>query len=121
MNITFTLNQTEAFALSESRYFEIYDLMRSYCGIQVGVMWDTDQLALSLHTMLVLTEDNEGQPCWYIRGTRFDSGLVWSAIEVHRLMLNVKLALAFVKEGGSVSLLSKEVKTLKRALQFVEW
>lgn len=122
MNISFTLNQAEALALSESRYNEIYFLMRSYTGLEVGVFADADWLNAALHTQLSSYIEDNGIECWHIRGQSFDRHTVMHCISVRKALVSVKVYLGFVKNhNGSVSELAKAVKELKKLLSNVEW
>lgn len=121
MNISFTLNQAEALASSEVRYYDFYYVMRSYAGVLVGELYSPEQLSAALTDTLFLQKDVDGTEFYTIRGVRYDALHLHHAISVHSSLMSLKVALQFVKEGGSVSVLSRCVKALKQDLSTFEW
>lgn len=126
MKISFTLNQLEKYALSESRYWEIYGLVREYLGIPEGVAFTTGQLISSIFADRDITVySKEGLSGNYIsiRGTEFGSADVSAAIMVHVKMdaLKASLSAIHLQEEDGFRSVRKARREFVSALDQVEW
>lgn len=126
MKVSFTLNQLEKYARSESCYWKIYDLVRDYIGVPEGIAFTTEQLIRSIFAGRDFTVySKEGLPGNYISicGTEFGSAEASTAIVVHVKMDALKASLSAVhlqKEDGFRSV-RKARREFVSSLDQVEW
>jgi len=150
MRILFTFSEMEAFALAQSRYSQIYDLVRSYCDVAQGVYFGPTALervlredgvpftqwAVMLNDDGIVTDDverysdlSESQQkasvawtYWSIRSEHYPCEIYFHAIAVEKAKTVVQLTLNKVKTGkAQVSSLAKAKKALIELLLEIEW
>lgn len=150
MRILFTFSEMEAFALAQSRYSQIYDLVRSYCGIEPGTHFGPvslervlredgvpfTQWAVMLDEYGVVTDDVErfrdlsktqqeeqvAWTYWSIRSEHYPCEIYFHAIQVEYAKNQVQRKLVKVKAGEArVSELAKAKRVLIDLLLEIEW
>lgn len=129
MIISFTLNQTEAFALSESRFNEAYTFARKFFRFSTGEFAQPScvPIMVNLHSQVRNWTEDDGNTMIVadyetLESFTFEKSMVLHAYEVHMLMLEVKLALNRLHLGEMAHKdVYRKVKDLKAALQHVEW
>jgi hypothetical protein len=147
MRLNFSFNEMEAFALALSRYDEIYDLVRDFRGLKVGVyadskwlrnqlsedgnpflrqaqMTDPEGILLDEYELIRDLTDfsNVGRVFWSIRGQEFDCNMIYHAIAVEEATLQLKIALQKVHQGvDQVKTLAKARANLVQLLLEIEW
>jgi len=132
MRISFTLSQADAFAQSEVRYHQCYDLCRSYAGIPVGTFWGPKDLYAFLSESGMLTEytrSDDDERRVSIRGNEFVLKDIYLAINTRLAMDSVKIQLQEVKNQSALKLpmgrrikdLNGSMNTLRSLLSSFEW
>lgn len=150
MRILFTFSEMEAFSLAQSRYSQIYDLVRSYCSIERGRHFSTESLERVLREdgcpftqwAVMLNEDgvviddvervsdlsktqreeNVAWRYWSIRSEHYPCEIYFHAIAVEHAKNRVQRMLNAVKAGDArVSDLAKAKKALIELLLEIEW
>jgi len=150
MRILFTFSEMEAFALSQSRYSEIYDLVRSYLGVEKGTYFGPQSLervlredgvpftrwAVMLDENGIVTDDVErfsdlsktqqeeqiAWCYWSIRSEQYPCEIYFHAIAVEYAKNLVQRTLKKVKAGEArVSELAKAKRALIDLLLEIEW
>ena len=128
MKIVFTVNQVSQIQSNATRRSQIYDSVRSYLNIPVGVRFDNFDLidVLSGNTFIKYQKDSEtiSDPTVYIsiRGVEYDLEVFTHAVKADIAFSNIRIALNHLANGLiNVSQLAKVVKHAKLMCDMTEW
>jgi hypothetical protein len=136
MNIRFTLSQMDNYALNETRFYEFYNLARSYAGIEDGEFWSDFDCFDFLHSnvLIVYSKKDDGTHVGldgdrnisreahglYVSmcQTEFEISVLVHAFYVHRSMQNLKESLGKLhRKEIPAAMIFPEIKHLGKHLK----
>jgi hypothetical protein len=122
MNLTFSLNQLEQYALSEARFDEIRSITRRAAGIPVGDIWGHREILNFVTNDVLHYKDDYKETVFSVRGQEFGLTTILQAISVHAAMEELNRSIQLVHLGfRSVKFAYKAKKTLIELIDGTEW